>query len=64
MALTILTVVFVLCLLLGVPIAIALAACGMLGIFLVMSVIVILLNFVTDTIYRIVDPRVSLRAAS
>jgi peptide/nickel transport system permease protein len=36
----------------------------MLGIFLVMSVIVILLNFVTDTIYRIVDPRVSLRAAS
>ncbi|WP_022724100.1 ABC transporter permease [Rhodopseudomonas sp. B29] len=36
----------------------------MLGIFLVMSVIVILLNFLTDTIYRMVDPRVSLRAAS
>ncbi|MCD0419931.1 ABC transporter permease [Rubrivivax sp. JA1024] len=36
----------------------------MLGIFLVMSVIVIVLNFLTDTIYRIVDPRVSLRAAS
>ncbi|WP_414709646.1 ABC transporter permease [Rhodopseudomonas sp.] len=36
----------------------------MLGIFLMMSVIVILLNLVTDAIYRLVDPRVSLRAAS
>ena len=36
----------------------------MLGIFLVMSVIVISLNLITDTIYRIVDPRVSLRAAA
>lgn len=36
----------------------------MLGIFLVMSVIVISLNLITDAIYRIVDPRVSLRAAA
>jgi peptide/nickel transport system permease protein len=36
----------------------------MLGIFLVMSVIVILLNLATDAIYRLIDPRVSLRAAS
>lgn len=36
----------------------------MLGIFLVMSVIVIMLNLVTDAIYRLIDPRVSLRAVS
>ncbi|WP_315834685.1 ABC transporter permease [Bradyrhizobium prioriisuperbiae] len=36
----------------------------LLGIFLVMSVIVIVLNLVTDAIYRLIDPRVSLRAAS
>jgi peptide/nickel transport system permease protein len=36
----------------------------MLGIFLVTSVIVILLNLVTDVIYRLIDPRVSLRASS
>jgi peptide/nickel transport system permease protein len=36
----------------------------MLGIFLVMSIIVIVLNLVTDAIYRLIDPRVSLRAAS
>jgi peptide/nickel transport system permease protein len=36
----------------------------MLGIFLVMSVIVIMLNLLTDVIYRLVDPRVSMRAAS
>ena len=36
----------------------------MLGIFLVMSVIVIMLNLVTDAIYRLIDPRVSTRAAS
>ena len=36
----------------------------MLGIFLVMSVIVIMLNLVTDAIYRLIDPRVSMRAAS
>ncbi len=36
----------------------------MLGIFLVMSVIVIMLNLVTDAIYRLIDPRVALRAAS
>jgi peptide/nickel transport system permease protein len=36
----------------------------MLGIFLVMSVIVIMLNLVTDAVYRLIDPRVSMRAAS
>jgi peptide/nickel transport system permease protein len=36
----------------------------MLGIFLVMSIIVIVLNLVTDAIYRVIDPRVSLRASS
>lgn len=36
----------------------------MLGIFLVMSVIVIMLNLVTDAIYRLIDPRVALRAGS
>lgn len=36
----------------------------MLGIFLMMSVIVILINLVTDAIYRVIDPRVSSRAAS
>ncbi len=36
----------------------------MLGIFLVMSVIVIVLNLITDAIYRLIDPRVALRAAS
>jgi peptide/nickel transport system permease protein len=36
----------------------------MLGIFLVMSVIVIMLNLLTDAIYRVIDPRVSMRAAS
>lgn len=36
----------------------------MLGVFLVMSIIVIVLNLVTDAIYRLIDPRVSLRAAS
>jgi len=36
----------------------------MLGIFLAMSIIVIVLNLVTDAIYRLIDPRVSLRAAS
>ncbi len=36
----------------------------MLGIFLVMSVIVIMLNLLTDAIYRLIDPRVALRAGS
>jgi peptide/nickel transport system permease protein len=36
----------------------------MLGIFLVMSVIVIMLNLLTDAIYRVIDPRVTMRAAS
>jgi peptide/nickel transport system permease protein len=36
----------------------------LLGIFLVMSVIVIVLNLLTDAIYRLIDPRVSQRAAS
>jgi peptide/nickel transport system permease protein len=36
----------------------------MLGIFLVMSIIVIVLNLVTDAIYRLIDPRVSLRTSS
>ncbi len=36
----------------------------LLGIFLVMSVIVIVLNLLTDAIYRLIDPRVSARAAS
>jgi peptide/nickel transport system permease protein len=36
----------------------------MLGIFLVMSMIVIVLNLATDAIYRLIDPRVALRAAS
>ncbi|QDM29591.1 ABC transporter permease [Tardiphaga sp. vice304] len=35
----------------------------MLGIFLVMSVIVVVLNFVTDVIYRMVDPRVTTNAS-
>ncbi|MET0905209.1 MAG: ABC transporter permease, partial [Tardiphaga sp.] len=35
-----------------------------LGVFLVMSVIVIALNLLTDAIYRMIDPRVSVRAAS
>jgi peptide/nickel transport system permease protein len=35
----------------------------MLGIFLVMSVIVIVLNLVTDAIYRMVDPRVTTNAS-
>jgi peptide/nickel transport system permease protein len=35
----------------------------MLGIFLVMSVIVIVLNLVTDVIYRMVDPRVTAHAS-
>lgn len=35
----------------------------MLGIFLVMSVIVIVLNLVTDVIYRMVDPRVTTNAS-
>jgi len=35
----------------------------MLGIFLVMSVIVIVLNLVTDVIYRLVDPRVTTHAS-
>jgi peptide/nickel transport system permease protein len=35
-----------------------------LGVFLVMSVIVIALNLLTDAIYRVIDPRVSVRAAS
>jgi peptide/nickel transport system permease protein len=36
----------------------------LLGVFLVMSVIVIGLNLLTDAIYRVIDPRVSVRAAS
>jgi peptide/nickel transport system permease protein len=36
----------------------------LLGVFLVMSVIVITLNLLTDAIYRVIDPRVSVRAAS
>jgi len=36
----------------------------LLGIFLVMSVIVIILNLVTDATYRLVDPRVTTRSAS
>jgi peptide/nickel transport system permease protein len=36
----------------------------LLGVFLVMSVIVIALNLLTDAIYRVIDPRVSVRAAS
>ncbi len=36
----------------------------LLGIFLVMSVIVIVLNLLTDAIYRLIDPRVGARAAS
>jgi peptide/nickel transport system permease protein len=36
----------------------------LLGVFLVMSVIVIGLNLLTDAIYRLIDPRVSVRAAS
>ncbi|MDB5685728.1 MAG: transporter permease, partial [Rhizorhabdus sp.] len=36
----------------------------LLGVFLVMSVLVIVLNLLTDTIYRVIDPRVSARAAS
>lgn len=36
----------------------------MLGVFLVMSVIVIVINLVTDAIYRLIDPRVSLRGAA
>lgn len=36
----------------------------MLGIFLVMSIIVIMLNLVTDAVYRLIDPRVSMRASS
>lgn len=35
----------------------------LLGIFLVMSVLVIVLNLATDAIYRLVDPRVTTRAA-
>lgn len=35
----------------------------MLGIFLVMSMIVIVLNLVTDVIYRMVDPRVATNAS-
>jgi peptide/nickel transport system permease protein len=36
----------------------------LLGVFLVMSVLVIVLNLLTDTIYRVIDPRVSARTAS
>ncbi|QCI66773.1 ABC transporter permease [Phreatobacter stygius] len=36
----------------------------LLGIFLVMSVLVIVLNLVTDAIYRAIDPRVTTRSAS
>lgn len=36
----------------------------LLGVFLVMSVIVIALNLLTDAIYRMIDPRVSVRATS
>jgi peptide/nickel transport system permease protein len=36
----------------------------LLGVFLVMSVLVIMLNLLTDVIYRVIDPRVSARAAS
>jgi peptide/nickel transport system permease protein len=36
----------------------------LLGVFLVMSVIVILLNLLTDAVYRMIDPRVSAHAAS
>ncbi|MBN8944894.1 MAG: ABC transporter permease [Rhizobiales bacterium] len=36
----------------------------LLGIFLVMSVLVIVLNLATDAIYRLVDPRVTTRSAS
>jgi peptide/nickel transport system permease protein len=36
----------------------------LLGVFLVMSVIVIALNLLTDAIYRMIDPRVSVRTAS
>jgi peptide/nickel transport system permease protein len=36
----------------------------LLGVFLVMSVIVILLNLLTDAVYRMIDPRVSARATS
>ncbi len=36
----------------------------MLGIFLVMSVVVIVLNLITDALYRVIDPRVSMRAAA
>jgi len=36
----------------------------LLGVFLVMSVLVIVLNLLTDAIYRVIDPRVSARAAS
>jgi peptide/nickel transport system permease protein len=36
----------------------------LLGVFLVMSVMVIALNLLTDAIYRVIDPRVSVRAAS
>ncbi|MDB5619114.1 ABC transporter permease [Tardiphaga sp.] len=36
----------------------------LLGIFLVMSVLVIFLNLVTDAIYRVIDPRVAVRTAS
>jgi peptide/nickel transport system permease protein len=36
----------------------------MLGIFLLMSVVVIALNLVTEGIYRLIDPRMSMRAVS
>jgi peptide/nickel transport system permease protein len=36
----------------------------LLGVFLVMSVMVIALNLLTDAIYRVIDPRVSARAMS
>jgi peptide/nickel transport system permease protein len=36
----------------------------LLGVFLVMSVLVIALNLLTDAIYRLIDPRVSVRAVS
>jgi peptide/nickel transport system permease protein len=36
----------------------------LLGVFLVMSVMVIALNLLTDAIYRVIDPRVSVRAGS
>jgi peptide/nickel transport system permease protein len=35
----------------------------LLGIFLILSVIVIALNLVTDLIYRLIDPRMTTEAA-